>query len=213
MAIRNHNIHIFKHELELVELATTWLGECQRQKAKSVYLPAGASALPLYKAWNSSESQCLKGIKLVQVDDITEGPKTGEFKKFFETHLSKHTGAFHWIHEDFFQADVAILGLGLNGHVGFHEPHIKRDFLYGPVVLEESTCRRLGTPFKTPGLTYGLGAFMQCKSILLILRGVDKMVVAKRTLQRDPLLPASSLIDHGNLKILVDSELENMLNP
>ena len=39
--------------------------------------------------------------------------------------------------------DVALLGLGPNGHVGFHEPGYHADFLGGRVTISDETKQRV----------------------------------------------------------------------
>lgn len=59
--------------------------------------------------------------------------------------------------------DVALLGLGPNGHVGFHEPGQKKDFMGGRVVVSEETMSRTPGAKTTKALTFGVGAFMRAK--------------------------------------------------
>jgi glucosamine-6-phosphate deaminase len=102
------------------------------------------------------------------------------------------------------QADLAWLGLGLNGHVGFHEPGIDPRMFSGCVRLSAKSTETLQLEPDTWGLTYGVGAFMACKAILILVRGESKREVLTRLLRADPALPASHLLRHGNLTSLSD---------
>ncbi len=106
--------------------------------------------------------------------------------------------------------DLAILGLGRNGHVGFNEP--------GPALvpychvaqLSEETRRHAMTrSMKEPprhGLTLGLQEILASRRILLLVTGEGKQQTVARLLTEEvtTTLPASLLWLHGSVDCLID---------
>lgn len=106
--------------------------------------------------------------------------------------------------------DLCILGLGINGHVGFNEP--------GPFlvphchVAELSPASRGHTMVRsmdrvpTVGLTLGMRDILAARRIVLLVTGDGKrdVTVKLRTAVVTPALPASFLWLHGNADCLID---------
>ncbi len=189
---------------DLNQEASEWLARHIAEGARSVFLPAGKTPEKLYALWEKERPKFLEGATLKQIDDVLTGPQAGVFKKFFEEHLPSYTGQFEWIDRADGGADVAILGLGLNGHIAFHEPSLPTNFYGGCVELTEITRRTLGLGEPTWGLTYGASTFMQCRSILMIASGESKRDVVARLSQASPTLPASVLLEHRDFTLLID---------
>jgi galactosamine-6-phosphate isomerase len=109
--------------------------------------------------------------------------------------------------------DLAVLGLGRNGHVGFNEPgaalvpycHVAR--------LSEETRRHAMTRAMTEpprhGLTLGLQEILAARRILLLVTGEGKHQTVARLLTEEVTtsLPASLLWLHGNVDCLIDRAL------
>ena len=92
------------------------------------------------------------------------GPKKGVFKIFLEENLPHYRHQIRFVDDCSRAADLAILGLGLNGHVAFHEPGIDGSFYSGSVRLSEITCDHLGLERGTWGVSYGAGAFSRSRA-------------------------------------------------
>jgi 6-phosphogluconolactonase/glucosamine-6-phosphate isomerase/deaminase len=186
-----------QNEAEWVRTIETELQEFGGTAA-TVFLPAGETPKPLYRKWRSDFPAAFHKYKFLQVDEIMDGQK--RFEAFFTEelpHLPVQPP------RDFnVRPDVAVLGLGLNGHVGFHEPHVEPDFYSGCVKLSATSCERLGIKTGTWGLTFGLGCFMRARKILLLVRGHSKQDVLKAVLHGDPSLPATVLTRHPQFKVL-----------
>ncbi len=187
--------------LDWVKETNDWLSQGMRKyQAKSLYLPAGETPKPLYANWAETPHPALKKLELYQVDDVIEGPGRNMFARDFCETLPQ------WKVMppiEFIQADLGILGLGTNGHVAFHEPGIPNSFRFGEVVLHEDTARGLDVPLGTKGCTYGVAAFMDTDALLLIVRGYGKKKILKRMLKGDTSLPATALLKHRDLTILI----------
>ncbi len=196
---------VCKDALEVAQFADRWIAKMAlEQKARSFYLPAGATPEPLYKLWNETQPVYVNKLKLLQIDDVLTGPKAGQFKDFFKTHMEPWLGQFEWIENAATQADVAVLGLGTNGHVAFHEPGLPRDFFSGCVRLSEATVQRLSLERGTWGVTYGLAAFMRTKAVLMIATGTGKKEIFAKFSQRRGEFPALVLRDHPSLTVVID---------
>ena len=112
--------------------------------------------------------------------------------------------------------DLLVLGLGHNGHVGFNEPGSPVTSRTRVVEFTESTMaalsdgHRFSSIDQTPSgaITMGLATIREAKEVLLIATGIGKadavhrMVDSRKTAQ----VPASQLLDHPNLRILVDRD-------
>ena len=188
-------------------LANAWCEEqVKLHSPKNVFIPAGNTPVPLYRLWETTRPPYLDKLNFIQVDEVINGPHKGIFKRFFEAHLPGYKNQVRWINGDTVMADVAILGLGLNGHVAFHEPGIPEHFEIGCVKLSEDTCQNLDTPIDTWGLTYGIGAFLECKKILIIACGSSKAKIVNELLSDSSNIPASFLKQHPGLTIIGDEE-------
>src|SRR5207247_1193180 len=122
---------------ELAVQAEAWLfREIERTRAHSIFISAGNTPLPLYARWEHAKPATLQGVELYAVDEVVSGPGAGVFGRFFARALPSYAHALHPVTEDFDEIPrVALLGLGLNGHVAFHEPHVQPDFKKGIVEL------------------------------------------------------------------------------
>jgi 6-phosphogluconolactonase/glucosamine-6-phosphate isomerase/deaminase len=192
-----------------VQSASNWLErKIIQYNSESVYIPAGETPKILYKYWTETNPFFLKKIKLVQIDEVSTGYKKKLFEKFFKNHLPLHHSQIEFISSGGTQADLAILGLGTNGHVAFHEPGLSQNFYSGCVKLSSETIHNLQLEEKTWGTTYGLGAFNACKAILMMVNGEKKMKIVIDLINRnDPnKLPASGLKTHQDFTLLTDFE-------
>jgi glucosamine-6-phosphate deaminase len=108
---------------------------------------------------------------------------------------------------------LQLLGLGLNGHVGFNEPPCAAEASSRVVELCPTT--RLqnaaafgGDPAAVPGraITVGLAEILAARRILLVVTGAAKAPVLARLLhdQPGPDLPASWLRDHARVEVIAD---------
>jgi glucosamine-6-phosphate deaminase len=109
--------------------------------------------------------------------------------------------------------DLAILGLGPNGHIGYNEPGSSADSRTRVITLTPESHRQAsayweGTlPIPDRAMTMGVATLLESKQILLLVTGEAKADMLRRTLQ-DPMsaeVPASWLrISGPRLTILAD---------
>ncbi len=98
---------------------------------------------------------------------------------------------------------LTLLGIGMNGHLGFNEPGTSPDFIGGVVTLDDVT-REVGRKYfagRTPGgtgITLGLGTLGRADRILLMATGEKKRAILTRIAASpdDPALPASHFVNH-----------------
>ena len=108
--------------------------------------------------------------------------------------------------------DLAVLGLGPNGHVGMNEPGSTADSRTRLVALTPATIRSnaayWGSEDKVPkqGLTLGLGTLAESRSLLLVVSGTGKATILKRVLNAapSPELPATMFEAHAACTVIAD---------
>jgi len=195
---------------DLGRAASQWCEEkIKTHRAHSIYIPAGRTPMALYEVWRRESPAYLSGLELVQIDDVLTGAKRDLFRRFLEENLPGHQKQIKFIGDGSRQADLAVLGLGLNGHVAFHEPGLHQGFYSGCVRLNPVTCDHLELARETWGITYGAGAFVRSRAVLMMVSGGSKREILKRFLAGDPSLPASALLGHPDLTLLADKEALN----
>jgi 6-phosphogluconolactonase/glucosamine-6-phosphate isomerase/deaminase len=192
---------------DFASLASQWCRtQIQELGARSFFLPAGQTPESLYELWERTRPDFLAAIDLLQIDDVLTGPKAGMFRRFFTEKLPSYQLRFHAIERADQVADAAVLGLGLNGHIAFHEPGLDSRFFSGCVRLNEVTCANLKVDPGTWGISYGAAAFLEARAVLVMVKGRSKREILKRLLNGDRSLPAAGLLDHPRLTILADRE-------
>lgn len=108
--------------------------------------------------------------------------------------------------------DLAVVGLGRNGHVGLNEPGSDPTSRTRVVQLEPSTsagAANYGATYEpTWGITMGLGTLLEAEEIWLLVTGVHKREILAQVLHGpiDPDVPASLLRRHPRLLVLADDE-------
>jgi 6-phosphogluconolactonase/glucosamine-6-phosphate isomerase/deaminase len=194
-----------KDETTWVKTINEWLYKQSLKYAiDRVFVPAGDTPRPLYRSWEASGLPFKSTAKLVQLDEILTGRGEGLFKKFFKETLPSFQKNFEYIDKADSGADIAILGLGPNGHVAFHEPGLSANFYSGCLQLNEETANRLKIEAGAKVVSYGLGAFMKSKGVILIVRGAQKKEILKTILKHGCALPAALLLNHKNVLVVTD---------
>jgi len=103
--------------------------------------------------------------------------------------------------------DLAILGLGANGHVAFNEPGTPRHRRAHVARLADSTRAAAqgpdGRPAPLEGLTLGLADLLEARRLLLLIAGAKPE--ARAALHRgieDPQWPVTRLLGHPDLTVI-----------
>lgn len=109
--------------------------------------------------------------------------------------------------------DVAILGLGMNGHIAMNEPGCAVDSRAQVVPLHPVT-KQVGQKYFNQhleleeGITLGMGTLLESRHIMLIVSGKHKAPIVRKMLE-EPVtkeLPGSLLLHHPSLTVFLDEE-------
>ena len=116
-------------------------------------------------------------------------------------------------------ADLQMLGIGWNGHIGINQPGTPFGqetwvSLMDPI-FEERVRKETGVDDDYPlgGLTRGIKNIMQTRKIVLIAKGIHKAEIIKQAVQGKVTedIPASILQLHPNCEVLLDNEAAMLL--
>lgn len=116
---------------------------------------------------------------------------------------------------------VQVLGIGVNGHIGFNEPADHFDLCTHVTGLTEETIQSNARFFESAAdvpraaITMGMGSILRAERILLIATGESKQQAVK-ALENDvvdPRIPATLLKVHPNVTVLCDREAAALLDP
>jgi glucosamine-6-phosphate deaminase len=108
--------------------------------------------------------------------------------------------------------DLQVLGIGLNGHIGFNEPGSSRHSVTRMVALDNST--RLANAYEFPNMsqvprlaiTMGINTILRAKRIVLLAWGMHKAHIIRRSVEGhvSEQVPASILQEHENCTFVMD---------
>jgi len=127
--------------------------------------------------------------------------------KITEAHIKEHNGI-----------EIAILGLGMNGHIGMNEPNTSIHTRSHIINLDPLTVEVGQKYFKKPqpltkGITLGIETLMDAKHIVLIVIGAKKANIVKQVMEGpiSEAVPASLLRSHPNCSIYLDDAAASAL--
>lgn len=113
--------------------------------------------------------------------------------------------------------DLAVVGLGRNGHIGMNEPGSNSDSVTRVVELAEATrtgALAYGASAKPSwGITVGIAELMEARELWLVVTGAHKAEILETAL-RAPIgshVPASYLRRHANARIIADASAAERL--
>ena len=102
--------------------------------------------------------------------------------------------------------DIQILGIGLNGHIGFNEPGTSKNSITRIAALENST--RLANAYEFDNiaqvprlsLTMGISSILKARKIVLLAFGANKAEIVAKSIegQISDEIPATFLQEHPN---------------
>lgn len=106
--------------------------------------------------------------------------------------------------------DLQLLGIGVDGHIGFNEPDSVFTAATHEVVLDESTIeansRFFASKDEVPktAITMGMMSIMQAKKILMVANGAAKKDILEKAFfgPIDPMVPASILQLHPDVTVI-----------
>jgi glucosamine-6-phosphate deaminase len=115
--------------------------------------------------------------------------------------------------------DLQILGIGVNGHIGFNEPGASLDGRTAPVALTEATRRTNAPLFRPDGqvprtaVTMGVGTILSARRIMLLATGPAKAEAVAKAVEGPVTaqVPASALQMHADAVMLMDEDAASRL--
>ncbi|WP_123054574.1 glucosamine-6-phosphate deaminase [Clostridium sp. JN-1] len=110
--------------------------------------------------------------------------------------------------------DIQVLGIGVNGHIGFNEPDVNFEAETHLVSLDEKTIQSNSRFFKsieevpTKAVSMGIKTIMNSKKIILLANGKSKAEAVYNTIKGKicPEVPASILQLHKDVTVIIDKE-------
>jgi glucosamine-6-phosphate deaminase len=117
--------------------------------------------------------------------------------------------------------DLAFVGVGRNGHIGFNEPPSYETDRTRMITLHRTTIEDTASVFggeehvPRNALTMGVGTILDCKQVILVATGKRKAETVRKFVQEDlsdySLCPAAYLRKHKNAQFYFDKEAAQYL--
>lgn len=114
--------------------------------------------------------------------------------------------------------DVSVLGIGMNGHLGFNENGVDFDLDAHIIPLSETTLKVMTKYFgekfhPTHGISQGIRQIMTAKTVILIANGAHKAEILKKAVHGPVTneVPASVLQNHPNCYVVADEAAAALL--
>jgi glucosamine-6-phosphate deaminase len=202
--------------------------------------PTGRTPIGLYRRLRSEAAAGrfdLDQATVFMLDEYLDLPgyPTGSFQAFLREHLGSlvfnasttvHTiepsqtntaeicANYDRLLDDAGGIDLAILGVGGNGHVGFNEPGATDDQRTHPILLSEDTLQANFPGVDTSllpstAVTIGLADLLAARSVLLIASGPTKAkaIAALCAGARIEASPVTHLLDHPDFTVVAEQAL------
>ncbi|MFO7258672.1 MAG: glucosamine-6-phosphate deaminase [Bacteroidota bacterium] len=107
--------------------------------------------------------------------------------------------------------DLMLVGIGMNGHIGFNEPGAPADS-YAHVIDLDDTTRTVGQKYfkqqtsLSRGITLGLKHLLEARKVILIASGERKADIIRQTIlgPTTPDVPATIVRSHANSIVMLD---------
>ncbi|WP_153731637.1 glucosamine-6-phosphate deaminase [Sporosarcina obsidiansis] len=240
------NYHIYPTEEEVDQAAAElFISSIRNIKNPKVGLATGSTPIGLYQnliaAYQKGEIS-FKGVTTYNLDEYIGLPEShpSSFAYFMNTKLLDHVDIpkdsthipqgdaddsyeeaerYERIVQSAAPLDIQLLGVGMNGHLGFNEPD---DYLTSEthiVQLSETTRQANVKDFDSidevpkTAITMGMGTIMKAKKLLFFAKGIDKADIIQQVLE-GPIttqVPASMLQLHANVHVFLDQSAASKL--
>ena len=198
-----------------------------------VALPTGNTMVPFYRLATEHRSALrTESWSCFQLDEYL--PVTPEtYSLSFKAFLEKYFFSSALVKEAFFLEqfpnpvdyenkiiekggiDIALLGIGQNGHIAFNEPGSEPDSRTRVVNLHPQTLManfKGNTPF-TQAMTIGIATILSAKKIYIVALGKNKANAVKNAIKEPEsrTCPASFLRRHPDVTWFIDQEAAELL--
>lgn len=222
------NVIIVKNKDEGVKKASSIISKEIKNNPKLVLgLATGSTMIPLYTELRGRNLD-FSNVTTINLDEylgLKENDKNSYhyfMKKYFFNYININKKNIFFPNPQIKKLpkiNLQVLGIGVNGHIGFNEPGSKINSKLRKVKLSENT-RRINSRFfglleKVPKYAYTLGIkeIMQSNKIILLAFGRNKSEVIRKTV-KDKIsneVPASLLRKHKNVTLIIDKSAARKL--
>ena len=222
---------------ELSILAADIIAEVVKTKKNAVLgLASGSSPVGAYKKlaeYNAKGELDFSSVTSVNLDEYEglDGSNDQSYRKLMNENLFKNINIdvnktyvpngcasdlveegknYDALIENLGGIDIQLLGIGLDGHIGFNEPDDVFTKETHPVELDPTTIEANARFFEsiddvpTRAITMGMGGIMSAKKVLLIANGAAKKDIVEKAFNGPitPKVPASILQLHPDVTVI-----------
>ena len=219
-------------------LAKAVVNQVLKKKDSLIGLATGQTMVGVYQTLVEEEKKNIglfEDTVFVQLDEIIPKVETDrlfskELQEIFLNHLEGGYDSFlsidilaqslndealrHWLSiKRLGGIDLQILGIGVNGHIGYNEPGSDLNSTCRIVKLADETIKRSEYQTNTMGITLGIGDILAAEKIALLATGSSKAKAIEKTL-RLPVStdnPASHIINHKEVEIILDQNAAGLI--
>ncbi|WP_453992233.1 glucosamine-6-phosphate deaminase [Bacillus nitroreducens] len=226
---------------DMSELAAAMISHQVKEKQNSVLgLATGGTVEGTYKELIKDHKQnqtSYEGIQTVNLDEYVgiEKEHPNSYHHFMMENLFSHINIkqenihlpkglakdyeeeckrYEKVISDLGGVDLQLLGIGVNGHIGFNEPGTSFDSVTRVVELEESTRQANMRYFNsieevpTHAITMGISTIMKSKKILLLVSGKAKSEILEKVINEGVTenIPATVLKNHPDVTVIADED-------
>jgi glucosamine-6-phosphate deaminase len=223
------------------------IAQLEANPSTALALPTGKTPLPVYHSLvraNREGRVSFASAHVFQLDEFypIAANEPGSFRSFLETEFLRHIDvdprrvrSFDATVQDpraecdrieaqivaVGGLDLALLGIGGNGHLAFNEPGTPFETRTHVAELDEGTREAAAYLFASlaevprRALTMGLATIMEARKIVLVAAGTRKAEAVRDALEgpQTTRTPASVLRHHADLVVLVDRAAGGLLSP
>ena len=230
---------VFDTAAEASAKAFDYFGEALGKGASVFGLATGSTPEKLYEMMTQSDIDFTQATS-INLDEYygLSGSHPQSYRYFMEQHLFnekpfKHNFLPNGLNENVEEEtahydqiiaenpiDLQLLGIGVNGHIGFNEPGSDFEGKTALVDLTTSTIEANKRFFEsvedvpTKAYSMGIKSIMSAKQILLLAFGESKAEIIKAMVEGPVTtdVPASALQNHDNVVVIVDKAAASLLS-
>jgi glucosamine-6-phosphate deaminase len=202
--------------------------QIRRHPGSVLGLPTGRTPTGVYEllsSWSRQGEINWSAVRCFGLDEYYDVDESESFRGYLQANLYQHINLpeqarfnpIFWSDYDAKIAeqgglDLAILGIGKNGHIAFNEPGTPLNSWTHSVILTESTRQANAEFFKktipTRAVTMGIQTILQAKRLILMASGKNKKDILTQALMGPvtPAVPASLLQLHSDIMVMTDFE-------
>lgn len=232
---------VCKDTQEIANLAAQNFIEIIKKRQNPLFILAtGSSPILTYKNLindNNVNKTSWRNVRTFNLDeyvDLKEKYVSESYRNFMNINLFNHIdidkkntffpsknlidGKYDDMISDHGVIDLAILGIGNNGHIAFNEPGTSIDSKTHIAYLDESTRLANSRFFNNKledvphaAVTMGLSTILKAKKIILIATGTAKKNAILHLCQAkefDPKWPCTCLVNHQDVTIYIDRDAD-----